>query len=78
MEVWDGSGFDGTPGEKLVGLIEAEVTRSFDEWTVVDLREHNIQVDDDYYMVYIQTDPNPNTPELATDEIGHMQREVIN
>lgn len=38
------------------------------KFTVVDLREENIQVDGDFYMVYIQTDPNPNSPGLATDE----------
>ncbi|MEN2768331.1 S8 family serine peptidase [Ornithinibacillus xuwenensis] len=68
VEVWDASGEDGLPGEKLAGPIDAEAIRSLDEWTVVDLREHNIQVNGDFYMVYIQTDPNPNTPGLATDE----------
>lgn len=68
VEVWDASGPDGTPGEKLAGPINAEAIRSLDEWTVVDLREENIQVDGDFYMVYIQTDPNPNSPGLATDE----------
>ncbi|WP_404453814.1 S8 family serine peptidase [Virgibacillus necropolis] len=70
VEVWDASGPDGTPGKKLAGPVEAEAIRNLDEWTVVDLREHSITVDGDFYMVYIQTNANPNTPGLATDENG--------
>ncbi|RPF52137.1 S8 family serine peptidase [Aquisalibacillus elongatus] len=68
VEVWDASGSDGLPGEKLIGPIEAEAIRDLDQWTVVDLREYNIQVDGDFYMVYVQTDANPDVPGLATDE----------
>ncbi|PAV27587.1 peptidase S8, partial [Virgibacillus profundi] len=60
VEVWDATGPDGTPGEKIAGPVDAEATRSLDEWTVVDLREHAIQVEGDFYMVYIQTGANPN------------------
>jgi bacillopeptidase F len=70
VEVWDASGPDGMPGKKLAGPIDAEATRSLDEWTVVDLSEHAIQVNGDFYMVYIQTGANPNVPGLATDENG--------
>jgi bacillopeptidase F (M6 metalloprotease family)/subtilisin family serine protease len=69
VEVWS-SGEDGLPGEKLAGPIEAEAIRDLNQWTVVDLSEHNIQVDGDFYMVYIQTVPYPNSPGLATDEDG--------
>ncbi|WP_188454287.1 S8 family peptidase [Virgibacillus oceani] len=69
VEVWDASGDNGMPGKKLAGPIDAEALRN-GEWTVVDLSEHNIIVDGDFYMVYIQTHPNPNTPGLATDENG--------
>ncbi|GGJ99722.1 bacillopeptidase F [Lentibacillus kapialis] len=68
VEVWDASGTDGMPGEKIAGPVEAEAIRDLDEWTVVDLSEHNITVDDDFYMVYVQTGDNPNVPGLATDE----------
>nr|WP_176555891.1 S8 family peptidase [Virgibacillus ndiopensis] len=67
VEVWDASGENGLPGKKLAGPIDAEALRN-GEWTVVDLSEHNIIVDGDFYMVYIQTNANPNTPGLATDE----------
>ncbi|WP_051030936.1 S8 family serine peptidase [Robertmurraya massiliosenegalensis] len=70
VEVWDASGPDGTPGEKLAGPINAEAIRDLNQWTVVDLREENIQVSGDFYMVYVQTGINPNVPGLATDESG--------
>lgn len=68
VEVWDASGKDGLPGKKLAGPIDGEAVRDETAWTVIDLSEHAITVDGDFYMVYIQTDPNPNTPALATDE----------
>lgn len=69
VEVWDATGADGTPGKKLAGPIDAQALRN-GEWTVVDLTEHNIVVSGDFYMVYIQKDPSPNSPGLATDETG--------
>jgi bacillopeptidase F len=70
VEVWDATGPDGTPGEKIAGPIEAEATRSLDEWTVVDLSDQGIVVEGDFYMVYIQTAVNTAAPGLATDEDG--------
>ncbi|WP_430791328.1 S8 family serine peptidase [Virgibacillus flavescens] len=69
VEVWDASGPDGQPGEKIAGPINAEALRN-GEWTVVDLREHGITVESDFYMVYVQTQPHPNGPGLAADEDG--------
>src|SRR5699024_983930 len=68
VEVWDASGVDGAPGEKLAGPIDAEAIRDETDWTVVDLTEHNIVVEEDFYMVYVQTAPNTGAPGLATDE----------
>nr|WP_306798675.1 S8 family serine peptidase [Oceanobacillus saliphilus] len=70
VEVWDATGSDGTPGQRIAGPFDATAIRSLAEWTVVDLREHSIQVESDFYMVYIQSDPHPNAPGLATDENG--------
>src|SRR5699024_10465360 len=70
IEVWDATGEDGLPGERIAGPIEAEAVRDLNEWTVVELSEHNIQVFDDFYMVYIQPDVNTNSPGLAIDENG--------
>lgn len=69
VEVWDASGAEGTPGKMLAGPIEGEALRN-GEWTVVDLTQHNIIVEGDFYMVYRQTVANPNSPGLATDETG--------
>ncbi|MBD8038484.1 S8 family serine peptidase [Solibacillus sp. A46] len=69
VEVWDATGADGTPGKQLAGPIDATALRN-GEWTVVDLTDHNIVVNGDFYMVYRQTVANPNTPGLATDEDG--------
>lgn len=69
VEVYDASGPDGAPGKKLAGPFDATALRN-GEWTHIDLREHGIMVNGDFYMVYIQTSPNPNAPGLATDENG--------
>lgn len=69
VEVWS-AGEDGMPAEKLAGPIDAEAIRSLDEWTVVDLREYDIQVNGDFFMVYVQKGDNPYAPGLATDENG--------
>lgn len=69
VEVWDATGANGTPGKKLAGPIDATALRN-GEWTVVDLREHNIAVNGDFYMVYIQSAINTSSPGLATDEDG--------
>ncbi|GAB3805867.1 hypothetical protein GCM10028868_34610 [Virgibacillus kimchii] len=67
VEVWS-AGDDGMPDEKLAGPIESEAIRDLNEWTVVDLRGESIQVNGDFFMVYVQTQDNPNVPGLATDE----------
>ncbi|WP_432360921.1 S8 family serine peptidase [Sporosarcina sp. UB5] len=69
VEVWDATGADGAPGQRIAGPFDAQAKRN-GEWTVVDLTEHNIVVNSDFYMVYIQTQPNPYAPGLATDENG--------
>ncbi|MCG7345721.1 S8 family serine peptidase [Sporosarcina sp. ACRSL] len=69
VEVWDATGANGAPGQKIAGPIDAQAKRNGD-WTVVDLTEHNIVVNGDFYMVYIQTAANPYAPGLATDENG--------
>ncbi|MFC4559411.1 S8 family serine peptidase [Virgibacillus kekensis] len=67
VEIWDSSGSDGAPGNKIAGPIDATALRT-GEWTTVDLSKEGIIVHDDFYMVYIQTDPHPNSPALAADE----------
>ena len=67
VEVWS-AGEDGMPDQKLAGPIEAEAVRNLNEWTVVDLTEHNIIVNGDFFMVYMQTGEYPYVPGLAIDE----------
>ncbi len=69
VEVYDASGPDGAPGKKLAGPFEGTALRT-GEWTHIDLSEEGILVNGDFYMVYIQTAPNPNAPGLGTDEDG--------
>lgn len=69
VEVYDATGPDGAPGEKIGGPYDAEALRN-GEWTHVDLSDKGIVANGDFYMVYIQTHPNPDTPGLATDEDG--------
>lgn len=69
VEVYDASGPDGAPGKKLAGPFEATALRN-GEWTHVDLSDEGIVANGDFYMVYIQSSPNPNTPGLGTDEDG--------
>ncbi|WP_085504898.1 S8 family serine peptidase [Thalassobacillus devorans] len=69
VEVYDATGTDGAPGEKIGGPYEAEALRN-GEWTHVDLSDKGIVANGDFYMVYIQTQPNPYSPGLATDEDG--------
>ncbi|SDK26509.1 S8 family peptidase [Sediminibacillus albus] len=69
VAVYDASGPGGAPGEKLGGPYDATALRN-GEWTHVDLADKGISVSGDFYMVYIQTEPNPNTPGLGTDEDG--------
>ncbi|MCP3738558.1 S8 family serine peptidase [Rossellomorea sp. BNER] len=69
VAVYDASGTDGAPGKKIAGPFDATALRN-GEWTHVDLSEHGIMVEGDFYMVYMQSHPNPNTPGLGTDENG--------
>lgn len=69
VAVYDASGTDGGPGRKLAGPFDAEALRN-GEWTFVDLADHGIEVGKEFFLVYIQSDPYPNSPGLATDEDG--------
>jgi bacillopeptidase F len=71
VEVWDATGPDGAPGNKLAGPIIGEAKRN-GEWTIVDLSQEGIIAEGDFFLVYIQTKANPNMPGLATDENGPL------
>ncbi len=69
VSVYDATGTDGAPGQKLAGPFTDTALRD-GNWTHVDLREHGIMVDGDFFIVYTQTKANPNAPGLGTDEDG--------
>ena len=69
VAVYDASGPDGAPGNRIAGPIDATALRN-GEWTFVDLSEMGIIVEGDFYMAFIQTSPYPDTPGLAMDENG--------
>ncbi|MFJ7859160.1 S8 family serine peptidase [Peribacillus sp. NPDC097206] len=69
VSVYDASGTDGSPGKKIAGPFTETALRN-GQWTHVDLSEHGIMVEGDFFMVYTQTKANPNAPGLATDEDG--------
>ncbi|MCA1058194.1 S8 family serine peptidase [Rossellomorea aquimaris] len=69
VAVYDATGPDGAPGKKIAGPFNETALRN-GEWTHVDLSQHGIMVEGDFYMVYIQSAPNPNAPGLGTDEDG--------
>lgn len=46
-------GENGLPGNLLAGPISANALTG--QWAVVDLSEHDIRVDGDFYIVYVQT-----------------------
>lgn len=69
VEVYDATGKDGAPGKKIPGPFNAEALRN-GEWTKVDLSSKGIMVDKDFYLVYIQSKPDPYSYGLAMDETG--------
>lgn len=71
VAVYDATGTDGGPGQKLAGPIPATAIRG--QWTSVDLSELGLSFDQDFYVVYIQGAPYPNSPGLGTDESSTNQ-----
>lgn len=67
IAVYDATGPDGAPGNKLAGPIEAKAKRDLSSWTEVDLSHLGITVDDDFYIAYLQADDYPYIPGFVTD-----------
>lgn len=58
---------DGSPGSLLAGPVR--VTNAVrGAWNDVDFSQAGVSVTGDFYVVYIQDQPSPNTPGLAVDE----------
>nr|WP_026688305.1 S8 family serine peptidase [Alteribacter aurantiacus] len=69
VAVYDATGTNGAPGNMIAGPVDAEANRD-GTWTQVDLSSEGVVVEGDFYMMYIQTQPNPYAPGLGTDEDG--------
>ncbi|MEC5423886.1 S8 family serine peptidase [Virgibacillus sp. C22-A2] len=67
VEVYDATGPDGLPGEKIAGPFEAEAIRSHTDWTFIDLSGEEITVPGDFYLAYIQKDIFPYIPAINRD-----------
>lgn len=68
IAIYDSTGKDGMPGNRLAGPIMAEAIRDQNIWTYVDLSDLGVVVDDDFYIVYFQADDHPYAPAIATDK----------
>lgn len=66
VEVYDASGTDGAPGEKLAGPIDATANRD-GTWTQVDLFDEGIIVDDDFYVLFLQSKAGDFSPAIGID-----------
>ncbi|WP_052345843.1 S8 family serine peptidase [Paucisalibacillus sp. EB02] len=67
VEVYDATGPNGLPGEKIAGPFEAEAIRSHTDWTFIDLSGEEIVVEGDFYLAYIQSDGFPYIPAINRD-----------
>lgn len=67
--IFDASGVNGAPGERIAGPVDATAIKN-GEWTTVDLRDEGIVVKDDFYMVYMQSQDSREAPKLQQDKNG--------
>ncbi|MDF9761719.1 bacillopeptidase F [Peribacillus simplex] len=70
VEVYDATGEQGAPGKTIAGPFIGKTTNTVDGWTKVDLGSEGIKVNQDFYLVYVQTQSREGAPFLATDEDG--------
>src|SRR5699024_9209075 len=69
VEVYDANGLGGAPGERIAGPIDATAIKN-GEWTIVDLRNEGIVVEDDFYLAYMQIEDGRGAPMLQQDKSG--------
>ncbi|WP_461182453.1 S8 family serine peptidase [Virgibacillus kimchii] len=67
VAVFDANGPNGEPGEMIAGPFDATAVKN-GEWTTVDLRDYGIMVDEEFYMVYIQSEDRETAPRLQNDK----------
>lgn len=67
--VMDASGADGGPGKIIAGPFDGKADLT-GKWQTFDISEYGILVEDDFYIVYLQTQDRANTPRLEQDKKG--------
>ncbi|MFA1821972.1 S8 family serine peptidase [Virgibacillus oceani] len=67
VAVMDANGPNGAPGEMIAGPIDATAVKD-GSWTIVDLRDYGILVEEEFYMVYIQSEGRETAPRLQNDK----------
>ncbi|USK33343.1 S8 family serine peptidase [Bacillus sp. F19] len=66
LAIYDNSGNQGGPGKQIAGPFDSTALTN-GQWSVVDLSNESIFVNDDFYFVYLQEGVYPNAPGLAID-----------
>jgi bacillopeptidase F len=67
VAVMDANGPNGAPGEMIAGPIDATAVKD-GSWTTVDLSDYGILVEEEFYMVYIQSEGRETAPRLQNDK----------
>lgn len=67
ISVYDATGIDGAPGNRIAGPVDAKAVRDLYKWTEVDLSHLGIVVEDDFYILYQQTADYPYVPSFVAD-----------
>lgn len=67
LVIYDATGKNGSPGNKLAGPIRAKAKRDLSQWTEVDLSGLGLVVEDDFYILYIQSENYPYIPGFVSD-----------
>ncbi|MUV37304.1 Bacillopeptidase [Lentibacillus sp. JNUCC-1] len=67
ISVYDATGENGSPGNKIAGPYEAKAERDLYSWTEVDLSDKGIVVEGDFYILYTQYADYPYVPGFVAD-----------
>ncbi|MFD1609698.1 S8 family serine peptidase [Oceanobacillus luteolus] len=67
VAVMDANGPNGGPGNLIAGPYDATAVKD-GGWTTVDLRDYGIFVEEEFYMVYIQSEGRETAPRLQNDK----------
>lgn len=65
--VMDANGPNGAPGDIIAGPFDATAVKD-GSWTTIDLRDYGIFVEEEFYMVYLQSEGRDTAPRLQNDK----------